>query len=226
MPFYNSPKSPVQLLQKGVPAYLFGGLNLLRGNSSGTVADVALATNVGTVTVQINQGQIPLVGDTITVWGTTSASGLFNVVRAVITAVSINTGTNAGTISFALTGSNLSITADTGMFLIEVGETSDTLAAGNSIPVLVQSPQCDSQFTLPYAVTFPTLPTAVTVNLQAAMRDVNAEYVTVQAGIAVVAAGAQTVGPFGQITLQRGYLYRFNVSGLTGTGLITAKIGG
>src|SRR5208282_6244656 len=42
MPLYNSPFVPPQLLQKGTPAYLFGGLNMLRGNAKGTVLDTAV----------------------------------------------------------------------------------------------------------------------------------------------------------------------------------------
>ncbi len=41
MPLYNSPARPPQLLQKGVPAYLFGNLNMLQGNASGYVLDTA-----------------------------------------------------------------------------------------------------------------------------------------------------------------------------------------
>ena len=225
MPLYNSPAIPPQLLQKGVPAYLLGGLNMLRGDATGTVADTALAANVATITVQLNQGATPLVGDFITVWGTTQQAGLFNATRAVITAVSITPATGAGTISFALTGSNQSTTADTGQWRMEIGETSEAITNNSfSAPVLVQAPEGDSQFTLPFAVRFPTLPTGCTVSLQAAVRDIASEYVTILT-CAVVAASAQTMGPFGQATLQRGYFYRFAVTGLGGTGTIIAKIG-
>ena len=225
MPLYNSPLTKPQLLQKGVPAYLFGGLNMLQGNAKGYVLDTALATNVATVTIAINEGPIPHVGDLITVWGTSSQSGLFNVNRALITGVTITATTGQGTVTFALTGTNQATTADAGAFLCEPGETSETLANNSySQAVLVQAPEGDSQFTLPVAVTFPTLPTAVTVSIQAALRDIAAEYTTLQT-VATVASSAQTVGPFGYVTLQRGYFYRFAVTGLTGTGTITAKVG-
>ena len=210
---YNSPLTRPQLLQKGVPAYLFGGLNMLQGNARGYVTQTALGsmgvptapagtpdtssgtlaantyyakivainatghtaggtesapvvlastgniawtwtavagavsyqiwvgtssgtentfatsatnsytqtaaltsgtipatdtTNVASVSVFINQGPLPLVGDQITVWGTAQQSGAFNVTRAIITAVSITAATGQGTISFALTGTNQS----------------------------------------------------------------------------------------------------------------------
>ncbi len=227
MPLYNSPLTRPQLLQKGVPAYLLGGLNMLRGNANGYVTQTALGSNVASVSVSINQGPIPLVGDQITVWGTALQSGAFNVTRAIITAVSITAATGQGTISFALTGTNQAATADAGAFLCEPGESYDTLT--NSIfsqAVLVQAPQGDSQFTLPLAVTFSTIPTAVTATLQVAIRDVAAEY-TNTTTVVTVAAGAYTAGPVVQATLQRGYFYRLAVSGLTigsGSG-ICAKVG-
>ena len=309
MPLYNSPLTRPQLLQKGVPAYLFGGLNMLQGNARGYVVDTALtgtgalatavidaagtgyaandtvsvaggtggvvkiltvsggvpqtisiltagqgyspvtgaattaiigsgtgltvtttvtsANSLGSVTVQINEGPIPKVSDLITVWGTSQQTGAFNVTRALITAVSITAATGQGTISFALTGSNQSVTADAGAFLTEPGESYDTLTNSTfSQAVLVQAPQGDSQFTLPLAVTFSTIPTAVTATLQVAIRDVAAEY-TNTTTVVTVAAGAYTAGPVVQATLQRGYFYRLAVSGLTigsGSG-ICAKVG-
>lgn len=227
MPYYNPPFIKPQLVQKGVPCYLFGGLNMLRGNASGTVADTALASSVGTITVQINQGPIPLVGDFITVWGTAQQSGLFNVTRAVITATSITATTGAGTISFALTGSTQSTTADAGMFSTEIGETSDALSNGYSVQALIQAPQCDSQFTVPVTVTFPSLPTTATVTLQQAVRDIAAEYTDV-ATVATVTGGAQQGGPTTSVSLQRGYFYRFHASSVTGgtNPTIIAKLGG
>lgn len=229
MPIYNSPFTRPQLVQKGVAAYLLGSLNMLRGNTRGTVSQTAIATNVGSVTVQINQGPIPVIGDLITIWGTALQAGIFNVTRAFVTAVNITPATNAGTISYALTGTDQGATADPGMFLVEVGEQGETLAAGASAPALIQAPEGDSQFTVPFAVTFAggVLPTAVTATLQVAIRDIASEYTNITPAI-TVAATAYTAGPVVQVTLQRGYLYRVNISGLTAgsaTGVI-AKIGG
>lgn len=226
MPTYNAPLLKAQLLQKGVPAYLFGALNMLRGNVRGYVTQDAIASNVATFTVSINEGPAPLVGDLLTVWGTALQSGIFNVTRALITAVNINASTGAGTISCALTGTNQSATADPGAFLCEVGETYETLAAGKSQAVLVQAPQGDSQFTIPMAVTFQTIPTAVTVTLQKAIRDIDGEYTNTTAAV-TVASSAYTAGPVVEATLERGYFYRALVSGLTlgsGAGLCV-KVG-
>jgi hypothetical protein len=225
MPLYNSPAIPTQLLQKGVPAYFFGGLNMLRGDAKGTVSTTALATGTGTIGVQLNEGATPVVGDLITMWGTALQSGLFNVTRALITAVNITPATGAGTISYALTGSTQSATADPGSWLMEIGETSEAIVNNSfSVPVCVQAPQCDSQFTAIISVAFPTLPTAATVAVQVAINSKTPDWTSLGT-VAIVAASAQTVGPVSQLTLQRGYLYRLAVTGLSGTGTIVAKIG-
>src|SRR5208337_1784003 len=44
MPAYNAPLVRAQLLQKGVPAYLIGNLNMLQGNAIGYVTQTALGS--------------------------------------------------------------------------------------------------------------------------------------------------------------------------------------
>lgn len=226
MPAYiNSPFQVPKLLQKGVPVYLFGSFDYKIGNTYLALSNVVATGGTGTVTVQLINGPNPVVGGFISIVNSTTSSGLFNVNRAVITAVSINQATGAGTIAFALTGTVAS-TADSGSVLVEPPEIGETLVAEASIPCLVQAPEGDSQFTLPIAVTFPTMPTAVSVHLQVAIRNNNAEYTNVNSNPeVVVAASAFTSGPVAQVTLQRGYFYRFITSGLTGSGTIVAKIG-
>lgn len=231
MPAYiNSPFSVPQLVQKGVPCYLFGSYNFHQGLTLMYVSNVALTTNVATLTVQIYGGEVPKVGSLISVLQTQSTTGLFNVSRVPLTGVTINLVTGAGTVTFALTHANVTTAADTGSAIVEVPEVGDTLANGSSVSCCIQAPEGDSQFTVPVAVTFPggVLPTAVTVHLQVAIRDTDAEYTNCDATGTVVAGGVYTSGPVNQVTLQRGYSYRLNVSGLTvgsATGII-GKLGG
>jgi hypothetical protein len=226
MPTYqDNPFTPPQFVQKGVPAYLFGSFNSHQGPTVMNITNSALTTNVATITVQITSGEVPTVGSLISVQQTQAGSGGMNVNRAAITAVAINAQTGAGTISYADTHANISTVADSGTAIAEVPELAETLANGNSVAACIQAPEGDSQFTLPLAVTFPTLPTAVTVTLQAAIRNVNAEF-TNTTTVVTVAASAYTVGPVVQATLQRGYFYRLAVTGLSGSGTIVGKIGG
>lgn len=226
MPAYqDSPFQVPKLLLKGVPCYLFGTYDYKIGNMNGFVTNVALTSNVATVTVTALNGPKPVVGYLITIINSASTSGLFNVNRAVITGVTWTDSTGSGTITFALTHANVVSAADQGTVIIEPAEVVDTLANNSfSQACLVQAPEGDSQFTLPIAVTFGTIPTAATVTLQVAIRNQNAEY-TNTTSIITVATSAYTAGPVVQATLQRGYFYRFAVTGLTGGTGIIAKIG-
>ena len=224
MPLYNSPLTKPQLLQKGVPAYLFGNLNMLQGNAKGYVTQTALAANVASVSVSINEGPAPKVGDLVTIWGTSLQTGLFNVTRAVITAVAITGSTGKGTLSFALTGTNQSATADPGAFLCEPGESAETLTNSS----FSQAIRCKH---LRETVSLPCLwqcrSQRCQQRLQSAFRRRCMTLIrsTQLFRRRTVSASAQTVGPFGYVTLQRGYFYRFAVTGVTGTGTIIAKVG-
>lgn len=226
MPLYNSPFVPPQLLQNGVPSYLLGSFNFLRGKSSGNVTNVASSTTVATVTVQVNQGGIPLAGDLITIYGTSQGAGQFNVTRSAITGVTFNTATNLGTVTFALAGTAVSSVADGGGVILEPAEVAEALTTSTfSVPVCVQPPRGDSQFTLPLSVTFPTMPTAATVTLQRAIQDIASEYTNTATAV-TVATSAFTAGPVVEATLERGYVYRLAVTGVTGTSpTVIAKVG-
>lgn len=226
MPAYiNSPHQNAVFVQEGVNTYLFGSYNSHQSNTRMRVTNSALTSNVATLTVQITEGEIPLVGAYITVTQTQAGTAGMNVNRAVITAVTIVAATGAGTITYAQTHANITSVADTGTAVAEVLEIPETLVAGASIAVSFATPKGDDQSTVPLSVLFPTLPTAVKVDIQGAQRNVDNEFTTIQ-NVATVAASASAGGPFQQVTLQRGYFYRLLVSGLTGTGTIVAKIGG
>jgi hypothetical protein len=226
-PYPNNPFQTPQLAQKGVPTYLLGAFDFKVANSRFYLTNVALTSDVATLTVQLLGGPMPKVGDLVSVVNSNSTTGLFNVNRATITAVAIDAKTGAGTLTFALTHADVAGAADSGTVITESSPVPETLVAGASQACVFQMPDEGSQFTVPVAVNFPTLPTAATVHLQAALRNIDSEFTNVDGSnpVAVVAAAAQTVGPFSQVTLQRGYLYRFIVSGITGTGTIIAKLG-
>jgi hypothetical protein len=228
MPVYtNSPNNPARLLMKGVPAYLFGSFSTLVGATNGYVTNVALTSNVATVTIQILGGPMPAIGNYVSIIGSASTSGLFNVNRAVITGVTINASTGAGTITFALTHANVVSAADVGSVVIEPAEVGETVSGSvNSVAVCVQAPEGDSQFTLPVAITGASGITAMTATLQAAIRDIDSEYTNTTTVVTKTGASTYTAGPVVQATLQRGYFYRVAITGVTGSGLVVAKIGG
>jgi hypothetical protein len=226
MPAYqNSPFQPPVLAMKGVPVYLLGAFSYKVGNTALALNNSALTTNVATVTVQQMSGPLPVIGGLISIVNSTAGSGALNVQRAVITAVTISALTGAGTITFALTHANITSVADGGSVVVEPAEVAETLVNNTaSIACLIQVPQGDSQFTVPMSVTFTTIPTAVTVTLQKAIKNAGAEFTNTSCVVSV-AGSAYVSGPVVEAALERGYLYRLYVSGLTGTGTICGKIG-
>jgi hypothetical protein len=224
MPTYvNSAFNVAQVAQKGVPVFLFGSYNYKQGNTKMLVSNVALATNVATLTVQIVGGEVPIVGALISVAQTQSTSGLFNVARAPLTGVTIDSTTGAGTVAFALTHADVTSAADTGSAVVEVPEIGETPAAVKSAACYVQPSAMDAEVTITTSVTFSTVPTAITVSLQKALRDVDSEYTTITGAATVIAASTYTTGPTVEYTLKGSGYYRFIGSGLTlgsGAGMV------
>jgi hypothetical protein len=128
MPNYNnSPFAPLpQVALPGIPVFAFGSFNDRAAPTKMGISQVALTANVATLTVQLYEGNIPAVGSLITVQGTVSAGGAFNVVNVALTGVTINATSGAGTVTFALTHANVGATADSGFAIVPqplVGET-------------------------------------------------------------------------------------------------------
>lgn len=115
-------------LSPGQPCFSIGASNDKQAMGKFLVDHVALTSNVATLTGTIVEGNIPLVGQLISVQGTATGSGEFNVSNVAISAVSITASTGKGTISYALTASNVGSTADQGIALIQPGDTSENIA--------------------------------------------------------------------------------------------------
>lgn len=184
MPAYiTDPTVPRTSLMPGKPCYSWGSLNDLQPTSRMAVTAVALASDVATLTVTMLEGPIPAVGSLITVKGTQSGSGEFNVLNIALTGVSISASTGQGTVTFALTGSNLSTTSDSGMAYVPqpvVGETLQSSAtAGQQFAVPVRGDDGNNQHGVSASVVVTGSPTAYTVNIQGANVDQNSEYTTI-----------------------------------------------
>jgi hypothetical protein len=216
-PFGNQPA----LIYPGVPYYLFGSWPQDQSPTLMYVTSVAIASNVATVGVQIYGGAIPVVGALISIVGTATLSGAFNVTNVALTGVTIAT-TGVGTVTFALTGTNTSTTPDGGQAIVpqpEVGETISTVAS------VAVTPKQDSEISLDRTVTvqtnYTTVPTASTVTLQGSMTNLDADYVSI-ATAATVSGSAVTLG---FLTVVSSFLfYRVLPSGLSGTGKYVVKI--
>jgi hypothetical protein len=219
MPLYStSAFAPLpEVAIPGKPVYFYGALNTDTDDTYLRVTNVALASNVATVTGTIYRGNIPAVGSLISIQGTKTSSGLFNVSGVALTAVSVAAATGVGTFTFALTGSDVSATADAGMGIVPIAETAETAADGTSVAIYVPSNELRDlgEKSITVATTFPSLPTAATVTLYAAINNNPDEY-TSMGVVATVAAGAQTVGPLITFTTPAGRFFRLVASAVSG----------
>src|ERR1700751_1566949 len=102
MPAFNQVYPYGQVAVSGTPAYFYGSLDTHAQDTLMQVTNVALTSNVATLSVLVRPGNIPIVGNIISVKGTTNTSGLFNVTRAVLPGVTITAATGVGTVTFAL----------------------------------------------------------------------------------------------------------------------------
>ena len=222
----------------GKPAYLYGSFASDTQDTLLQVTNVALASNVATVSVYVIAGNIPIVGNLISIQGTQTASGAFNVSSVALTGVTINTSTGVGTVTFALTHADVLSTADAGQAIVPIQEVPETLAANTSVPAYVpsQEPNDCGEKSITTAITFPTMPTAATVKLYSAINlpknlpgSTGSEW-TLVGTVATVSTSAQTVGPLytedtsANTAALAGRFFCLQVTGITGTGTITAKL--
>lgn len=228
MPAYsNSAFAPLpEVAIPAKPAYFFGSLPTGTQDTLGRVTNVALTSNVAAVTITIYAGNIPVVGNFITVAGSTNTSGLFNINQAAITAISGTASTGVYTISYALTHANVSSVADSGMAIIPIAEVPETLANSTSVAIYVPSNELRDlgQRSITVATTFPSLPTTATVTLYAAINNnpqAAAPEWTSMGVVATVAGGVETAGPLVTFATPAGRFFRVIITSVTGGTLPT-----
>lgn len=176
-PYVGNPTAPVAMLLAGVPAYAFGskgvGPTVLM-----QVTKVAITSNVATLNVTMREGNIPSVGDLVTVRGTSLASGAFNVTNVALSGVSIDPISGAGTITFALTHADVSTTPDAGQAYAPPSDVPEALANGTSAAFALQEDQGMNQNgrTITWTLSFPVEPSAAVFSLEGALDDNDADY--------------------------------------------------
>lgn len=179
--YSDSPFQSYPMIVPGSPIYLFGGFNDKVGPTVMQVSNVALTSNVATLTVQVTSGNIPANGSFISVQGTQNTSGLFNVTNVALTGVTINATTGAGTVTFALTHANVSSTADSGQAIVPQPVTYTSVSVNDkSIAVAIaDSPQGKSIQGIGIEVNWATGTSAGTVAVQCANTRLDSEFQTV-----------------------------------------------
>lgn len=222
MPAYQgNPFAAVEMMLPGKLAYSFGGPSAPQGQQiSGNLTNTVLSANVATATLQIRAGDAPpKVGQLIS---TTGAQRIPNVSRAAITAVTgFNTGDNStGTVSYADTAGNVGSAADSGMFIIELLETADAVSATGSGSALAvpASFKPNDPMTVAWEYETPTAITTFTINLQGSLRNIDAEFFTID-------TGDQTkVNNLRMVANVKASFLRLNVSAITGSGTLIGKL--
>lgn len=222
MPQYNATGFPPlpEVAIPSKPAYFLGSLPTATDDTYMRVSNVSIAANVAIVVGTIFRGNVPTVGSYISIRGTQTNSGIFNVSAAQITTVSGNIATGVYSITFVLTNANISAINDSGLAIIPIAEVPEACANGTSVAIYVPSNELRDlgQKSITVATTFPSLPTAATVTLYSAINNVQAaepEW-TSMGVVATVASGAQTVGPLVTFATPAGRFFRVAVSGVTG----------
>jgi hypothetical protein len=203
-----------RLLVPGRPEYVFGSRDGKSSDTLSYVTNASLTTNVATLTLKLAAGNVPIVGQLLTMLNCSDST--FNVTGAAITAVAgFNTGDNStGTVSFALTHANVGSEAVSGYVFMPVPEIAEALVNGASIQVSVpfNDPRIDQSRTITAQMQYPSIPTTCTTTLQTSDDDIN--YFDVGT-VASVSGGVVTGGLLQAQNLSSRY-YRLNHSNVTG----------
>lgn len=220
--FVNSAYAPLTgtLLVAGIPSYGFGSLKTTtaptrmtanRGQGNGTTASLI---------VQIVEGDIPVVGSLIS---TQIDKPAIQANNAVVTTVTIDSVTGAGSIVYNSAGT-LSVQTLSGQAIVPQPEIPEVLANGASTAFCFQynDPNTNNMRSVVATISLPTLPTTAKITLQRAINRIDSEFTDIVT-IGTVTAGALS-GTQAVATLEPGRWYRFNVSTLSGTGTIVAKL--
>jgi hypothetical protein len=164
-------------LVPGIIGFSFGSFNEQEPPTKMQVTSVAMTGGTATLGVTILEGDAPLVGSLISVRGTQTGAGEFNVTNVALTAVSF-TGAS-GTVQFALVGT-VSTTPDAGIAVVPQPVVPENVASGNKgQQFAVQShPGGNKQHGISWFTEFTGGPSAVVYHLQGADRDVDADYTT------------------------------------------------
>lgn len=187
----------------GNPGYSFGSKNLLRPPCKGIVTAVAVATNVVTLSVVIQEGFIPAVGDLISVANTQTDSGGANVHSVALTGVTITATTGVGTFTYSKTASNQTTTPDEGYWVTLIPEVPEAFAVGKGKQFAI------SGYGISWAYTCPSQPASIAIQLEGAIDDVDSEYT-------IIGTSQTTTSGYNEIFATLPELVRFVRLNITG----------
>jgi hypothetical protein len=226
MPAYTGINQPVPQAVPGHPTYLLGTFDYRAAVGNYTITNVARTGTTATVTIQVIEGNVPVVGQLINVL---SDNTNFNVTGAqtAITAVSVNATTGAGTIQYTTSGSGtITSVAATGRVQALVPEVGETLANVTSMPCELQSNTgANNGRDVTFEVTLAGGTPTANVAVQKAMNNIDSEFVDAGAGTNLNFSAATGTKSYTAVDL-RDHFVRFVVSGVSGgtSPTIVAKV--
>lgn len=219
-PFHPTPK----LLVSGQPEYVFGSFNDRTGPTLGYVISDSGNGTTSTVKFQVVSGNLPVVGALVTIIGTANASGGYNVTNVAIVSVSTPDSGASGVVTITfLNTANSGAAVDFGQVEIPQPVLGEAIVAGASYPIAFpfNNPNIQQGRTLSVKVTCPTIPTALTIQVQESTTiDKDSEYVNVGSPSVIATSAFDAQGGLIVITATAGRFYRVNLTGLTGNGTI------
>ena len=222
----------------GTPSYVWGSWNDKTGPTQGIVLQSLGIGATAELVVKILSGNIPVVNSLITVVGV-AANAAFNVTNVAISAVDTYPHGNQpdnGMYALAYAAVVTSpMQADSGQFIIPQPELGENVSGtGASVPVAV-SAWTPSGKSLSVTLTIGTGLSGVTAVIQGANLDKDSEYSTIgtigtglgvsttewQSGDGNTSTGTLAAG---SVNFPNFKFYRINLTAVTGTGLVIAKI--
>lgn len=231
MPLFQQSPNNKNVLQatSGLPTYLLGSLNRTAAPTRMRVTAVASSGATFTYTVTVIEGNLPVVGQLVSVSGC-AVNSQFNVTNAKIASVSFVDVPEDGIGTFTVTqaGTFVPQTPEVGFAIAPQIETAETIlslspsgASFASREVSLQdNTGPDNLFTIRAIAIFPVLPGAATVVIQTADLDIDSDFQTAVT-VAVVAGGVLPGGGNEAgvvLTGLRVRFARFLVSGIAGYG--------
>jgi hypothetical protein len=165
-----------------------GSKNQSVGPWEAFVSSIAVLTNVVTLAVSTQSGNIPAVGDLVSVIGTPIAAA--NVTNVALASVTIDANTGIGTITYAATTPDVGTSPCGGQAAAKVPEVAEPAVAsqaGQAFAVPKSSRLNPNGRQISLSVSYPSAPGAIKYNLQAAIYNVDSEYASL--GTDLTAAG-------------------------------------
>jgi hypothetical protein len=212
----------VEQANPGLPVFLLGTFSYITAPTIMQITNVALTSNVATLTVKVIEGNIPTTAQTIYV---TCDNSIFNGDATTITGVTIDATTGIGTLTYAKTHANVASVAATGLAEAPVVATTDALANGSSVPASLQSNTGPNNGrSIRFDVTVPSLPTTATITAQSAVTNVDSDYQNL--GTVASVTGGTLSGGSAIFTDIIANFVRFNITSVTGgsSPTITGKV--